>query len=61
MGIAGEHRNKTLIGYLVKRHSNLLYIEQTKLKEVAEATNDEEIISTIYNAIAGKEQTYVER
>lgn len=61
LGIACEHRNKTLIDYLIKRHSYLLNIEQTKLKEVAEATNDEEVILKINNAIAEKNQTDVER
>lgn len=61
LGIACEHRNKRLIDYLIKRHPCLLDIERTKLKEVAEATNDEEVISKINNAIAEENQTNVER
>lgn len=61
LGIACEHRNKRLIDYLIKRHPYLLNIEQAKLKEVAEATNDEEVISKINNAIAEENQANVER
>lgn len=61
LGIACEHRNITLIGYLIKRHPYLLNIEQTKLKEEAEATNDEEVISRKKDAIEEVNQTYVER
>lgn len=60
LGIACEHRNITLIGYLIKRHPYLLNIEQTKLKEVAEATNEKEVIKKINDAIAEVNQT-VER
>lgn len=60
LGIACEHRNITLIGYLIKRHPYLLNIEQTKLKEVAEATNEKEVIKKINDAIAKVNQT-VER
>lgn len=61
LGIACEHRNKRLIAYLIERRPYLLNIEQTKLKEVAEATNDEEVILKITDALGEENQTNVER
>ena len=47
--VACEHRNKTLVNYMLDHHPELLRIEPAKLREVAGFDND--IEANIHNAL----------
>lgn len=51
LGVACEHRNKNLINYLLKNHSELLGVGIPYLKNAAKASNDESIELQINEAL----------
>lgn len=51
LGVACEHRNRNLINYLLKTHSELLGVGIPYLKIAAKASNDINIQSQIYEAL----------
>lgn len=51
LGVACEHRNKHLINYLLEHHPELLGIDNSKLEDAANLSDDEDIISQIQNVI----------
>lgn len=51
LGVACEHRNRNLINYLLKTHSELLGVGIPYLKSAAKASNDFKIQSQIYEAL----------
>lgn len=51
LGIACEHGNINLINYLIEKHPELLSVKRSKLLKVANASNNEHIMSVIQDAI----------
>lgn len=51
LGVACEHRNRNLINYLLKNHSELLGVGTPYLRNAAKASNDENIELQINEAI----------
>lgn len=51
LGVACEHRNRHLVDYLLEHYKKLLCIDNSKLKEAANVSEDAYIISQIKNAI----------
>lgn len=51
LGVACEHRNRNLINYLLKNHSELLGVGTPDLKKAAKASNDENIERQINEAL----------